>query len=76
MIAEPSIATSTVQRRITIPHLPPRRSSGLFDWLFGLDEPREEARPPQTYPPDRGRNEEFQPPPQRDDRFRDPYRDR
>ena len=53
---------------------PPRRSgSGLFDWLFGSDQPQQDTRP--AVPPDPNADG-YQVVPQRDDRFRDPYRGR
>jgi hypothetical protein len=54
----------------SLPPPPRRRSTGLFDWLFGRDEPESDARPEPPPEP------EPYPPPRRDDRFRDPYRDR
>jgi penicillin-binding protein 1A len=54
----------------SLPPPPRRRSTGLFDWLFGRDEPESNARPEPPPEP------EPYPPPRRDDRFRDPYRDR
>ena len=76
-------ATRYAQDQSLPPPPPPpppsqRRGSGLFDWLFGSGDPQQDNRP--AVPPDRGNqpsgSDGYQVVPQRDDRFRDPYRGR